>query len=40
MEAGLDVNLSQSARFGLSYSGQLAEDAQQHGFNARLAVSF
>ncbi|MBN8943751.1 MAG: autotransporter domain-containing protein [Rhizobiales bacterium] len=40
VEAGLDLNLSPAATFGVSYSGQIASDAQQHGFKANLAVRF
>jgi len=40
IEAGLDMNLSETALVGLTYQGQLASDAQEHGFNARLAVRF
>ncbi|WP_249694359.1 autotransporter domain-containing protein [Stappia sp. WLB 29] len=40
IEAGLDLRFSPQASFGLSYSGQLAGNAQSHGFTARLGVSF
>lgn len=40
IEAGLDLQLSPQANFELSYSGQLAGNAQSHGFSARLGVSF
>ena len=40
IEAGLDVNVSETAMLGLDYQGQLASDAQEHGFNARFAVRF
>jgi subtilase-type serine protease len=40
IEAGLDVNLTETATLGLDYQGQLASDAQEHGFNAKLAVRF
>jgi len=40
IEAGLDVNLSEKATFGLTYQGQLASGAQEHGFNAKLGIRF
>jgi subtilase-type serine protease len=40
IEAGLDVSLTETAMLGLDYQGQLASDAQEHGFNAKLAVRF
>jgi outer membrane autotransporter protein len=40
IEAGFDMNISETATLGLDYQGQLASDAQEHGFNARLAVRF
>ncbi|WP_432286369.1 autotransporter domain-containing protein [Aminobacter sp. BA135] len=40
VEAGLDVVVSPKASLGLSYTGQLANGAQQHGVNASLAVKF
>lgn len=40
VETGLDLAFSPDARFGLSYSGQLAADAQDHGFKASLSVKF
>ncbi|TIW64233.1 MAG: autotransporter domain-containing protein, partial [Mesorhizobium sp.] len=39
-EAGIDVNLTDKATIGLTYKGQLASDAQEHGFNAKLSVRF
>jgi fibronectin-binding autotransporter adhesin len=39
-EAGLDVAISRSATLGVSYTGQLAEDAQEHSFKGVLAVRF
>lgn len=39
-EAGLDFDISAAASIGLSYHGQLASDAQEHGFRADLAVRF
>ena len=40
VETGLDLNLSPAATMGLSYTGQLASSAQQHGFKPDLAVRF
>ncbi|MEI5681825.1 autotransporter domain-containing protein [Mesorhizobium sp. CCNWLW179-1] len=40
IEAGLDVKLTDKATIGLAYQGQLASDAQEHGFNAKLGVRF
>jgi fibronectin-binding autotransporter adhesin len=40
VEAGLDLAISKSASLGVSYTGQLAEDAQDHAFKANLAVRF
>jgi outer membrane autotransporter protein len=39
-EAGLDFDISPAASIGLSYHGQLASHAQDHGFKANLAVQF
>ncbi len=40
LEAGFDVSLSADANFGIAYSGEIADDAQDHGLNATLAVVF
>lgn len=40
VEAGLDLAISKSAALGISYAGQLAQDAQDHAFKANLAVRF
>lgn len=40
IEAGLDLDVTDNATLSLSYAGQIASDAQEHGFNARLAISF
>lgn len=40
IEAGLDLDLAPNVNFGLSYKGQLASSAQDHGFAARLGVQF
>lgn len=34
LEAGFDVGLAQKATLGLSYSGQIASKASDHGFRA------
>lgn len=40
LEAGLDVAISPKGSLGLSYTGQLASGAREHGVNASLAVKF
>ncbi|WP_274425236.1 autotransporter domain-containing protein [Chelativorans sp. YIM 93263] len=40
IEAGLDFDITDNATLGVAYSGQIATDAQQHGFNAKLSVKF
>jgi fibronectin-binding autotransporter adhesin len=40
IETGLDLNLTPSATLGLSYQGQIASSAQQHGFKVNLGVTF
>lgn len=40
IEAGLDLGLSPDATFGLSYAGQIASGAQDHGFKVNLNVRF
>lgn len=40
IEAGLDFDIAAGARFGLSYSGQIAANAREHGFKARIDVQF
>jgi outer membrane autotransporter protein len=40
IEAGLDLDLSPSATFGLSYTGQLSSHTQDHGVRANLSVRF
>lgn len=40
VEAGLDVAISRSATLGVAYTGQLAQDAQDHAFKGVLAVRF
>jgi outer membrane autotransporter protein len=40
VEAGLDLAIARNATLGVSYTGQLAEDAQDHSFKGVLAVRF
>lgn len=40
VEAGIDMKLTERAMLGVSYQGQIASDAQEHGFNAKLNVRF
>jgi len=40
LEAGLDLAITPSATLGLSYTGQLATDSQDHAFKGNLAVRF
>jgi subtilase-type serine protease len=40
VEAGLDMKVTENATLGIAYQGQIASDAQEHGFNARLGVRF
>ncbi|MGH2340282.1 autotransporter domain-containing protein [Segnochrobactraceae bacterium EtOH-i3] len=40
LSAGVDVTLAKSATLGLSYQGQLASDAEEHGLNGRLSIRF
>ncbi|MDI6837222.1 MAG: autotransporter domain-containing protein [Rhizobiaceae bacterium] len=40
IEAGLDFDIATGARLGLSYNGQIAADAREHGFKARIDVRF
>lgn len=40
IEAGLGLGISKSVKLGVSYTGQLAQDAQDHAFKASLAVKF
>ena len=37
---GLDAELSEAARFGLSYLGRMAGDAENHAVNGTLSVRF
>jgi outer membrane autotransporter protein len=40
LEAGLDMTVTENATLGIAYQGQIASDAQEHGFNAKLGVRF
>lgn len=40
IEAGLDFEIAAGARLGISYNGQIAADAREHGFKARIDVRF
>ncbi|WP_442580074.1 autotransporter outer membrane beta-barrel domain-containing protein [Mesorhizobium sp. ASY16-5R] len=40
IEAGFDMHLTARATVGLAYQGQIASEAKEHGFNAKLAVQF
>lgn len=40
LEAGLDLSLSPRATLGVSYAGQIASGARDHGVKAHLSVSF
>ncbi|AOO80988.1 autotransporter outer membrane beta-barrel domain-containing protein [Bosea vaviloviae] len=40
VEAGLDLAIGKSATLGLAYTGQLAQDTQDHAFKGVLAVRF
>jgi outer membrane autotransporter protein len=39
-EAGVDVLLSDAVILGVSYAGQIASDAQEHGAKATATVNF
>jgi subtilase-type serine protease len=34
------VKVTENAKLGIAYQGQIASDAQEHGFNAKLGVRF
>lgn len=40
LEAGVDIDLSQAATFGVSYVGQFGDGTSQNGVNARLKFAF
>jgi outer membrane autotransporter protein len=40
VEAGLDLDLSEAATFGIAYQGQFGDGAMQNGLNANLRVGF
>jgi len=38
--AGLDFDIAENTKLRVSYSGQIASDAQEHGFNVKLNIRF
>jgi outer membrane autotransporter protein len=40
LEAGFDLAISSDATFGITYSGEIGDDAEDHGLNGTLAVEF
>jgi fibronectin-binding autotransporter adhesin len=40
LEAGFDLSIASDATLGFAYTGEIAKDAEDHGFNATLAVQF
>jgi subtilase-type serine protease len=40
IEAGLDFDITPQATLGISYTGQIASTARDHGINADLRVRF
>ncbi|MFZ5672708.1 MAG: autotransporter domain-containing protein [Pseudomonadota bacterium] len=40
LEAGFDLSIAADATLGFAYNGEIADDAEDHGVNATLAVSF
>ena len=40
IRAGLDFDIAENTRLGVSYSGQIASDTQEHGFNAKPNIRF
>lgn len=40
LDAGLDFDLSEGSLLGIGYSGQIADNAQQHGVKASLSMKF
>lgn len=40
VEAGFDLAIGRSTKLGVAYTGQLAEDSQDHSFRGVLAVTF
>ena len=40
IEAGLDLQVSETATVGVSYTGQLASDSRDHGIKADIRVRF
>jgi len=40
LELGVDFDIADTAKLGLTYQGQLASDSSQHGFSAKLNMRF
>ncbi|HXV31355.1 MAG TPA: autotransporter domain-containing protein, partial [Sinorhizobium sp.] len=40
LDAGLDLDLTENASFGLAYAGQIGDDARQHSARATLSLRF
>lgn len=40
IETGVDVRFNATTTFGLTYTGQISDRTQDHGFNARLNIRF
>jgi outer membrane autotransporter protein len=40
IEVGIDAGLSDAVAIGLAYSGEVASEAREHGFNAKVRVKF
>ena len=40
IETGMDVRFNARTTFGLTYTGQFSDTAEDHGFNARLSINF
>ncbi len=40
IETGFDWNINHATKIGVSYQGQIGSGNEQHGFNAKLGVSF
>ncbi|MEL5887587.1 autotransporter outer membrane beta-barrel domain-containing protein, partial [Listeria monocytogenes] len=40
IELGVDLAVARNTRFGLSYAGQIAGSAQDHGVRADLSIRF
>ncbi|WP_318269511.1 autotransporter outer membrane beta-barrel domain-containing protein [Salinisphaera orenii] len=40
VETGLDINLTDTAALGVTYRGQIASEAEEHGLTARFKFKF